>query len=69
MLACGNEEPTELSFNQKRYVDSISRIHMNTMDSVLESICDQQFDSLVQVNFDSLFERRIYEINRIENKR
>ncbi len=65
-MSCNDQEPTQLSFDQKRLVDSISRVHMNAMDSILEKECDMRFDSLVRVNFDSLLNRRIYEIQKLE---
>ena len=70
-LACEEDVPKTLSWEERSFVDSLFKEEAARLRPELDSLCDSQFDSLVQFYKDSLWTDRIREITqqleRIEN--
>ena len=62
--SCKERPPDALTWEEEMVVDSIYRAEIPLLRPELDSICDQRFDSLVAHYKDSLWTRRLQEIER-----
>jgi len=56
--ACTEPPPRVLTLEERRQADSLVQQEIKTIKPVLDSLCEAQFDSLVQMALDSILEER-----------
>jgi hypothetical protein len=62
--SCSDKPPEALAWEQEMQVDSIFRAEVLLIRPALDSLCEMHFDSLVSHYKDSLWTRRIEEVQR-----
>jgi hypothetical protein len=64
LAACTPEPAPTLSFNEREQVDSLFKLHVDSLRPVLDSLCNARLDSAVQFKTDSLMKMRMAEIEK-----
>lgn len=64
LMSCGKRS-VEIDRNTRLAIDTLAGAQIRELRPVLDSLCDAQFDSLVQHAMDSILERRQHEMEQI----
>ncbi len=62
--ACTEPPPPTLNYKERLQVDSLYNKGVDSLRPILDSLCELQFDSLVQASVDSMMHERMEEIER-----